>query len=1190
MSKKLRSKTIDMYDVSTYTEEELINNILDLNSPTDRELEHKILSLYNRYQIMDTKQARQLAKFFMDIYNRFFEDSDDENTDEESENTDNIEIIEGLGTTSTSTTKTTTPASKTTFAPLIYTDQNPNDLTTKTPDPSASQTSNGVTFSKPISFAQDKLNPTIKDTIKRIVSIDSQYRDDKRTMSTNFTFSLSEQLKDVVSLKLYSIQIPQTWYTVPTSYGCNFFYLNGNSPGIDNGYHNYTIDISSGNYTAPNLITALNTKIQQLKTTYSDVSFGNTNIGYNPNAALATLSISMTNTYNESSYYLYFPTWTPPNSNNNISGPRYKSIPGFLGFNYADYYLNCTYSAATLPLSTAQTTITADTINNNYLIDNTNNYFTVYKYIGADEYDHTSSVVDISFEIKLSILGIATRSQIINDLSNQLYSNKYLNGASITRVDITDPSLNNYGNSFYKLTINYNRLTTNNIANSKTYIKFPTETTTGQYLSIWTGTQSCLRFQNSSYELNNILSETSPIPQQSGKYSISNSPYIYLSCIKPHYNVIQNNYQINIQNGTYTLSQYINAINSGITATNNQSINTSNILGDFNTNNFKAYIDPNSYFNIGIDITRTFTRDMYYIDLTETYLNGITVDGNFSPGLNLTGEYLNGISDLSGSTYVFTSYFFEDSDYVVNSDILLKAYPSRLNYGNQNMPPFIVPSEGIGTKYYDYTDLEKAINKAFNDFTDVDGTKIFDGTNIVMTPNARVNEHGVIENIIDCVFTIKILKVLNQKDYAISFIDQAARKDNNGNFLPTSSSWSNNLNVGVSYLGTAVTGTIADGSYNLGLISTGALSHTTIISTIPIAVLTIKFIDGVNNFFYLIPWEEGVSTSMPYYRTNSHANDIKFTIPAIQNDRVISYTRDNLITTINEILNANTVSQGSSIQILTIGNNEYTKFRFNANKSYSAADYKIVFYDQLSFNKCNPGAQYIQTTTWDSTIGWLIGFHGSTELNLSDYGLPGNTIEIVGDTTVSVNLFDYFLLCVDDFNQNHLNDGMVTVASATRSFALPTYANKADYVCDPTTGLLTYNATAENTVDYNRLTQKQLYSLTQLANSKQISSIITSTPNVNGKSYGAGPYAEDVFGFIPMKTAGLAPGAVYVDYGGTLQNQERSYFGPVNIYKLGVKLISNRGEVIDLNGSDWSFSFLVEQLYQQKPTVDTKKK
>ena len=78
MNQKTRPKKMDMYDVSNYTEEELINNILDLNNPTDRELEHKILSLYNRYQIMETTQGKQLAKFFKDIYDRFFEDEGDE--------------------------------------------------------------------------------------------------------------------------------------------------------------------------------------------------------------------------------------------------------------------------------------------------------------------------------------------------------------------------------------------------------------------------------------------------------------------------------------------------------------------------------------------------------------------------------------------------------------------------------------------------------------------------------------------------------------------------------------------------------------------------------------------------------------------------------------------------------------------------------------------------------------------------------------------------------------------------------------------------------------------------------------------------------------------------------------------------------------------------------------------------------
>jgi hypothetical protein len=58
----------------------------------------------------------------------------------------------------------------------------------------------------------------------------------------------------------------------------------------------------------------------------------------------------------------------------------------------------------------------------------------------------------------------------------------------------------------------------------------------------------------------------------------------------------------------------------------------------------------------------------------------------------------------------------------------------------------------------------------------------------------------------------------------------------------------------------------------------------------------------------------------------------------------------------------------------------------------------------------------------------------------------------------------------------------------------------------------------------------------------------------------------------------------YIEFGGTLQNQERLYFGPVNIRRMSIQLLNDRGETVDLNGSNWSFSFVCEQLYQQKKT------
>ena len=72
---------------------------------------------------------------------------------------------------------------------------------------------------------------------------------------------------------------------------------------------------------------------------------------------------------------------------------------------------------------------------------------------------------------------------------------------------------------------------------------------------------------------------------------------------------------------------------------------------------------------------------------------------------------------------------------------------------------------------------------------------------------------------------------------------------------------------------------------------------------------------------------------------------------------------------------------------------------------------------------------------------------------------------------------------------------------------------------------------------------------------------------------------KDVFAIVPIKY-GLKPGDIFVEFGGTLQAQERTYFGPVNISRLRVKLLTDRGDVINLNNADWSFQIICEQLWQ----------
>jgi hypothetical protein len=146
-----------------------------------------------------------------------------------------------------------------------------------------------------------------------------------------------------------------------------------------------------------------------------------------------------------------------------------------------------------------------------------------------------------------------------------------------------------------------------------------------------------------------------------------------------------------------------------------------------------------------------------------------------------------------------------------------------------------------------------------------------------------------------------------------------------------------------------------------------------------------------------------------------------------------------------------------------------------------------------------------------------------------------------------------------------LNDGLVTITNQETIINPGPYK----YVCDP----VTKQQTAVP-ADYGSpgitYTSQQLYSFNREVQSQ----------SVKLKSYSSGPFVQDIFGLIPVKSTGLPIGSVYVEFGGTLQNQQRLYFGPVNIHRMTIKLLNDRGNMVNLNNTNWSFSFVCEQLYK----------
>ena len=124
----------------------------------------------------------------------------------------------------------------------------------------------GVANSYVIPLAQGTMNPVLRNTLTRIINIDSQFRQSafpytsdptSPTSATSFTVVLTEPLTNVTSLRLNSINIPYTWYAVDSAVGNNVMYVDLNT-GV-NGVH--TITVANGNYTPEGLVAAVRRQI-----------------------------------------------------------------------------------------------------------------------------------------------------------------------------------------------------------------------------------------------------------------------------------------------------------------------------------------------------------------------------------------------------------------------------------------------------------------------------------------------------------------------------------------------------------------------------------------------------------------------------------------------------------------------------------------------------------------------------------------------------------------------------------------------------------------------------------------------------------------------------------------------------------------------------------------------------------------
>jgi hypothetical protein len=279
-----------------------------------------------------------------------------------------------------------------------------------------------------------------------------------------------------------------------------------------------------------------------------------------------------------------------------------------------------------------------------------------------------------------------------------------------------------------------------------------------------------------------------------------------------------------------------------------------------------------------------------------------------------------------------------------------------------------------------------------------------------------------------------------------------------------------------------------------------------------------------------------------------------------------NYTPATFVSTLNVVLKAAiTHISGSPVSY-----NESTgKITLTLTTNGQTTIVSVVFFD---FEGVLTTASHV-----NSTLGWLMGYR-TASINVVP---SGNVADGVIDLYGTKNL----LFVLDDYNQNHVNNGLVSITETSSTLRMPSYY-RPDLPIEPALPINTYN---NDIADYGDsavktfrrlpimipsaprlLTQSQIYTVNEIMKARE------QTMNYRIRA----PTSPDIFAMIPIKRSGAKVGDVYVEFGSSLQTNMRVYFGPVNIERMRIRLLDDKGNLVNLNGMDWSVTLISENLYQ----------
>jgi hypothetical protein len=139
----------------------------------------------------------------------------------------------------------------------------------------------------PSQFYKGDLNPLNTRVLTRILNIDTKFRDDLNSISSDFIINLPIKFSQIASMEVSAIELPIGFYGISAAIGNNYFEL------VVDGAGPVVITIPDGNYLNTELIDALNTTISTLGAPYDTVTFTLNPINYKVTVTTTSVSVEL---------------------------------------------------------------------------------------------------------------------------------------------------------------------------------------------------------------------------------------------------------------------------------------------------------------------------------------------------------------------------------------------------------------------------------------------------------------------------------------------------------------------------------------------------------------------------------------------------------------------------------------------------------------------------------------------------------------------------------------------------------------------------------------------------------------------------------------------------------------------------------------------------------------------------------